>query len=571
MAKIKNVELTEGHLKTLKRIVEGLRSRDLKELAALFSIQDSADAKQLIQKINDELDKNIELTTEQIDFFYKHAPNRKLFDFLPSKILREYASAIASEIGKDEFELLILLSNKTDELKDQINAIRPLDEDKRTQFKQEFSRILRQNVFEPLHIDVANAGSNVTRLRTENIELANQVTDLQQTINQMRETHSEEIDKKRDEISQLNNKINALNNEIEELKKQKSALLLQINDLQKELNSLREQFELRVREETEKRFAECLRAWFPQASQVESKASTISTDVVDFARETLKRQEERDRNVGNRRTLLTRLNELEKIRVELVDALENAINPMPDLKTAISKIDEEISRIRLTLGMTTEKDKLRETLMSLVNTITDFDEYDRLLKFSEFLKERQIIDEDLFRKMWDVVYSRYTIDVQLTPQSDSARNYSIRKKLKDNSECLVILDAHNIILHDLLKHRLFAPVQEQSRNNLLRLIKPLAAGRDNVKFTVVFDGSNPNEEKVAQNVRIIFSGGEGQHRADNKIVEIVRSNPGTDIFVVTDDEQLIKDVKSFGAQPIRIITFICILQEFGALKKTFSP
>jgi len=569
MPKIKNYDLKEGQVKILKKIVEGLRGRELKQLAELFSISDTGDTEQLKQKISAKLDKDIELTPEQIDFFYKHAPNRKLFDFLPVELLREYSSEIANEIGIDEFGLLILLSDKTDELKAQIDTLRLLDDERKTAFKQEFTRVLKQNVCAPLHIDITDTGANVTRLRAENIELAGQVKDLNRTIVEIREKHQEEINSKLDEIQRLNNRITELNNEIENLKRQKNNLELQLKGLQEELKNLRTQFETRVKEETEKRFSEDLRAWFPQASQVERSTIEVSDDILKFAEKALELQKDRDRNFGNRRTLLQRLNNLEKIRAELVDALENAINPVPEIRTAISRIDDEINRVRSTLGMNAESDRLHGMMLALANTITDIDEYDRLLKFAEFLTEKQVINGEFLRKIWNVVYGHYNIDVQLQPMPESSRSYGLRKKLKDNLECIVMLDAHNIILHDMLKRLLFAPVQEQSRNNLLQLIKALAVGRDKVKFTVVFDGSYPHEENVAPNVRIVFSGGEGEHRADYRIVELVRSNPGTDIFVVTDDEQLIKDIKSFGAQPIRVITFICILQEFGALPQTF--
>lgn len=569
MAKIKNINLSERHLITLKEIVSNLRQKEARRLAELFFQTDIEDDERVKERIKNELDKDIELSKEQIEFFYKYAPNRRLFDFLPSSVLREYSSEIANLIGISVFETLILLSDKMDELKDLIGGIAVVDEDRLAHFKQEFTRRLRQYVFEPLNIDYNEEWGNVAALKRERIDLENQIRDLQETIKQMRNDHDNELTGLNKRITELNNEIAALNREIEELKRQKSLLENELATSRSKFDELRSNFESQVRIETENRFAEDLRAWFPRAANVENESLRNVADVFEYARRTLKMQEERDRNFGNRKVLLIRLNELEKIRVELVDALENAINPIPELRTAISKVDDEIKRIRSTLGLNTEEGGISEVLMALINEATDLCELDMHLKFAEFLKEKGFIDERMVKNLWDKIYSRYVVNVQLQQTAGVTRDYNIRKKLRENASCEVILDAHNIILHNVLKHRLRDPVPEQSRRNLLEYVKALAHGRNNVKFIVVFDGSDPREENVAPNVKIVFSGGEGEHRADIKIVELVRMNPGADLFVVTDDEGLIREIRHYGGQPVRVLMFVCILQEFGILPQTF--
>lgn len=569
MAKIKGFKLNDQHLQLLKSIVRELKPGEIRELADLVPHTGSRNTDELKKIIAAELDKEIDLNQRQIEILYKYAPARRLFDFLPVSLLRDFSAEIATEIGIPVFELLILLSNKTEELKDKLGVIRPVGEERVKEFKEELVRKIRQGVYEPLRIDFYEAGENVRQLRTENIELRNQISNLEQTIESLNKSHYEELKELRQKIVELNNQIASLIAKNANLEEQKQEVADQLSELKEQYEDLRTNFEERVKKETEKKFGESLRAWFPQAFEVENEAHRDLSDVFAYAGQALERQQEQDRNFGNRTILLKRLNELNEIRARLSDALENALNPVPELHSAISMVDGEINRLRSLLGLETDKNKVQEMLMALVNAASDLNEYERIMKFAEYLKEKGFVDDHTFKKIWDALYSRYTINIQQHPTAETAREQSIRRKLRANEKCIIILDAHNIILHDMLKHRLRAPFQEQSRNNLLQLIKPLADGRGEAKFIVVFDGSYPHEENISPNVQIVFSGGEGEHRADVKIVELVRMNPGMDLFVVTDDEELIRDVKHYGAQPVKVLMFMWILQEFGVLPPTF--
>lgn len=71
---------------------------------------------------------------------------------------------------------------------------------------------------------------------------------------------------------------------------------------------------------------------------------------------------------------------------------------------------------------------------------------------------------------------------------------------------------------------------------------------------VYFDGAEPNTHSSAKHIHVVYSGGDGDQRADDAILRHVNAHradaPGTPIVVVTRDTRLARRARKRGANVI---------------------
>ena len=75
---------------------------------------------------------------------------------------------------------------------------------------------------------------------------------------------------------------------------------------------------------------------------------------------------------------------------------------------------------------------------------------------------------------------------------------------------------------------------------------------------VVFDGPTRTESTPSSNVRVTYSGGEGEHRADAALLDNIRFfRTGDDIpiLLVTNDNDLISSARRLGALTLSALEF----------------
>ena len=69
--------------------------------------------------------------------------------------------------------------------------------------------------------------------------------------------------------------------------------------------------------------------------------------------------------------------------------------------------------------------------------------------------------------------------------------------------------------------------------------------------------AQPRSAVAAPNVRVTYSGGEGEHRADNVLLDTLRffksSSPDTAVFLVSNDQALCVAARRLGAADITVL------------------
>ncbi len=135
---------------------------------------------------------------------------------------------------------------------------------------------------------------------------------------------------------------------------------------------------------------------------------------------------------------------------------------------------------------------------------------------------------------------------------------------------IVLIDGHNMIygLPGRYSPKRGKPLMEADKRN--RLIKDITRSFFNLPTSrawILFDGATASEQAVSENVRVSFSGGVGEHRADRVLVDLIRFfkqlNDSTQsvipIYLVSNDQGLCGDARKQGAQTITIHHFAAFL------------
>jgi len=146
------------------------------------------------------------------------------------------------------------------------------------------------------------------------------------------------------------------------------------------------------------------------------------------------------------------------------------------------------------------------------------------------------------------------------------RNPLLAKALRGETAALLFVDAHNV-LNGLGRYTIGRGAARTHEENRRRLEDDLCALLEHnalVHAYVVWDGKQTSECSRADNVTVHYSGGEGDHRADRYILDLLRfhGQPAGDEdplprIVVTDDND-------FGGQAVRLGAVVCRIHDFEA-------
>jgi hypothetical protein len=90
-----------------------------------------------------------------------------------------------------------------------------------------------------------------------------------------------------------------------------------------------------------------------------------------------------------------------------------------------------------------------------------------------------------------------------------------------------------------------------------------------VQVRICFDGPSASVDRIANNLHVEFSGGEGEHRADRIIAAHLDlknfAELGAKRFIVTDDRALRGEILGRGAKFVPVNVFAILLQDFKCL------
>jgi YacP-like NYN domain len=317
-----------------------------------------------------------------------------------------------------------------------------------------------------------------------------------------------------------------------------------------------------------------VRKWLSAPLALEENKLAVlggTEDLLARAELAMEAQAKQDRFSGNRLELEQRLKKLREARERLTHAAQTALRPLSQLKEVLAEVDAETARVEKVLNGRRVVDPLTERLLITINHASDWNEARHQRALVEEMVESDLVPKDDRRALYEAVERKFSLLAE-AEQGRGDQEWTLRDVLFRNHPSLVLLDGHNILfgLADV-----FQPYFDEgrpgkrAREHLLNLLGRMVAGRDQVRVRVCFDAPQHQTVALSPNLTVEFSGGQGEHRADQCIHEHVAGRRPEELswkyFVVSDDRAVRRDARSNGAQTVPADMLAVLLHDLGCI------
>ncbi|MEH6626575.1 MAG: hypothetical protein V7739_09025 [Motiliproteus sp.] len=317
-----------------------------------------------------------------------------------------------------------------------------------------------------------------------------------------------------------------------------------------------------------------LHNWIAGPVSVGNEVARGLNGIADTARSLIDHQQQRDRNSGNRKELRDRIEELTGLRDQMQDLSVESINPLPQLAAIAEELDREICRIESALGSKQKDSIFVRGFMERIGQAETPEDIFKLKKLLGQLTQNAIVTHTEARTLFEccdrrisLAYDKYTPEVteKLVPIDPF---YRLKRSIAKNNELIWLLDGHNILfsLPDVFgTFGADGKPTDTSRRALEQVLIDLVKDSSNVQVQLVFDSSDHSEYYPADNVKVVYSGGEGDHRADREICSHLEYccyiSPDTPTMLTSDDRDLRDNAERLGAD-------LMWMDEFFALARS---
>ncbi len=309
--------------------------------------------------------------------------------------------------------------------------------------------------------------------------------------------------------------------------------------------------------------------WLGHARTVEREAADAGaqTDLLARAEHALRKQTETDRHSGNRQTLATRLSQLREVRDRAAAALRAALRPDPDLKAVKAELDGEIKRLSELIDPDAPATPFEDALIARIHAADDND-LPALRTLPDFVASLCVLDEAALTRLRLAYQKRLAtaqaVGVPPDPHTEERRNAVslLGRALSGQTPAILLIDGHNVLFGLPARYnppRGGAVTDAEKRQHLTDDVVRIAAPNPSLRAWVVFDGPNRSDAQAAPNVRVTYSGGTGEHRADAVLVDNLRffksTAPELTVFLVSNDAALCGTGRRLGAESVAVLDF----------------
>ena len=338
--------------------------------------------------------------------------------------------------------------------------------------------------------------------------------------------------------------------------------------------------EARIRDEVSARLLTAFHGWLAPAIRAETLAQNDpSAPLLERAEAALQEQAKLDRASAAHAKLRERLGQVEAMLRRVDEALAGAQIRSQTLLAVRDELVANRAELRETLraeGDGPGPGLIAAQLRSAIQASRQRQQpaLEDLLRLARRFKLIDPAEEAALREAFRRRQALWGIEVpppeaaEPDPTDPAAviaqRNPALAAGLRGAAPLYLFLDGHNI-LNGISRYRTprGEPMpHEAARKALEGDVRALLQDRPLAVARLVWDGSTRTDHTLADNVVVHYSGGVGEHRADNYILDqiewCVRQGQGP-IVVVTDDNAFRGKAQRLGAEGCRLHDFAAFL------------
>jgi hypothetical protein len=594
MTKFREIELPDGIIKVFQQIILDsdddtvLSYAEFGDKSLIKGIRPiKENAGRIKQRMMTQLGTKKTISKDETFFLLRNNPFSFL-DGLEEQTILTNLDELCSVVGADRIMACLLLSRRADlqALAKSVilgeRAIKALSEEEKKTFTvntmQAYLPFLEslqnalsdgagnKGVAEPPKLaEAADADPRVIQLENKITVLNNQLEQAKKDIKHHKQMASQagEFKKKMERSEKAHSEIKA---EVADLKSQ-------LAEKNKELASLDKAIESTVTELVES----ALHSWIRHPHKISTEVDVNNgADLVERAKKIIEKQQDIDKHAGNRRVLSQRLDEVTHLRDQVRELGREAIHPLAELGIVGSDLEKEITRLMDLLGqdpLQSDFAKAFEAKIGLAVSPDEILEYKQLLGS---LKELKVLGHSDIWSLYEycdrrmaLVYDKFTPDVKI-PKQPLDPVYRLKRTLADNTEMIWLIDGHNVLFSLPEAFGTFDSKglpTEESRQKLCDLLVQISKNAENCQIHLFYDSPTHSEYRPSKNVKVIYSGGTGEHRADDSIcVDLeycCRAMSSVPTLLTTDDWDLRSRAKHLAADLMWVDEFFGMVRSYN--------
>ncbi|MFC2156884.1 NYN domain-containing protein [Acidobacteriota bacterium] len=390
------------------------------------------------------------------------------------------------------------------------------------------------------------------------------------------------IEKLESRIEKLQQKEGDLKKRIESENAKKNAAIEERDTLIEQKVDLENTFKEKLHREIKAYQNSRINRWLAECEVIEKEVEGQDPDpdpLIVEAEDALQRQSERDRNMGNRRILHNRIKSLREMVTRIQIARTEALSPHEKLGQVENRIHEEIKHLSGMLGLEDEgNNEFIQHICARINEV-EIEDLNNIKKTLDALNDQGILKVEQLITAYKCYTRRMTKEYAAFKVKEKEHQFITDDPLEllwycleGGDSLLLLLDGYNIIgrLENVFeKWSADYEAGKFARKDLTHRINANTLKSPNLEITLFFDSPHPEEKVVRQGFKIIFSGGgTGKNRADDKIVQYLKSPEIQDTqknrILVTDDRELRQRAEHEGAKCVPVAQFAELLGELAS-------
>jgi hypothetical protein len=367
-------------------------------------------------------------------------------------------------------------------------------------------------------------------------------------------------EEQRQQLQKLDNDLRQAGRELEKERQLRDAIKAQLAGLREQQAALEKALADQVRSGVEQGLNDLRNRWLKRPLEVEREAARLTGaapeagDALQRAADALRRQAETDRLAGTLSGLRQRFGELADMERRVQTARGEALHPLPALETAERELAGEIARLRALLREPPrDGSAVVARLMGRINAAPSGDDVMRVQKLLADLGDAEALDagdlQRLYRRCHDRLARLYAAFTPRVVKKDVRLEdpvWRLKNAVEEDENLVVLVDGHNVafaltgLLGDAYEEN--GEPGTRARERLMELVLTAFGRSPKCRVEVFFDGPDAARKRRAENVFEVYSGGQGEHRADRALTEQIeffcRTMSAMPRILVTDDKDL---------------------------------
>jgi hypothetical protein len=361
-------------------------------------------------------------------------------------------------------------------------------------------------------------------------------------------------------------------NEVKKLQSNIETLNSNLTSNKNELSELKKDYANKVAKGISDALLLRLGKWIEPTESLTKLIKPAET-AIQQAKEALEKQAKTDLRYKTVSLLQADLSEALSLKEMLKKAQSESLRVIPEINISLTSIEQEIHKINSILNKGSIAPESAR-IVEISHQINSLIKIEQLLKLKKTLVAKIEIEnwmsleisqafELIDRKMMSLYISEAKENA--FKSDDLNRNTPInliRQSILLAEPCYIFIDGHNFLhkIKNFIDAKYFdlqSGPNKQARSLLIEKLRDLVVSQPSMHCELWFDGPVDTNWTATDGLKVLFSGGTGENRADARIVEslnslIFRSVKGS-IIVVSDDNAILKEsmkLKGIGISPL---------------------